>query len=63
MPLGEQVVEQSIWEALPEHYHAVDYALQQATSPSLAVSFGRAIWCAQAVWRAEVAGFVPQTNL
>jgi len=26
---GLSVVEQSIWEALPEHYHAVDYALQQ----------------------------------
>lgn len=26
---GLSVVEQSIWEALPEHYHAVDYALKE----------------------------------
>ena len=52
---GLSVVEQSIWEALPEHYHAVDYALQQATSPSLAVYLGRVIWRARALWRGKFA--------
>eukprot|EP00283_Hemiselmis_rufescens_P000477 CAMPEP_0173470208 /NCGR_PEP_ID=MMETSP1357-20121228/77759_1 /TAXON_ID=77926 /ORGANISM="Hemiselmis rufescens, Strain PCC563" /LENGTH=970 /DNA_ID=CAMNT_0014438475 /DNA_START=30 /DNA_END=2942 /DNA_ORIENTATION=+ len=34
---GLSVVEQSIWEALPEHYHAVDYALKEIGQPPLPI--------------------------
>lgn len=34
---GLSVVEESIWAALPEHYHAVDYALKEIGQPPLPI--------------------------
>lgn len=34
---GLSVVEQSIWEAVPEHYHAVDYALKEIGADPLPI--------------------------
>jgi phosphoenolpyruvate carboxylase len=35
---GLSVVEESFWTALPEHYHAVDYALKQIGQPPLPIN-------------------------